>query len=46
MPGTHTSGKVIPIFTQRTCTEPTCDGTCGRQHPNGTVTYGDGGEAA
>ena len=41
----HADASVIPLFTQRTCTEPSCDGTCGRQHPN-AATYGDGGEAA
>ena len=45
MSKTHTDASVIPIFTQRTCTEPSCDGTCGRQHPNAPVTYGSGDAA-
>jgi len=43
----HTDASVIPIFTQRTCTEPSCDGTCGRSHPAlAMVTADDDGDAA
>jgi hypothetical protein len=34
MSKTHTDASLVPYLTPRTCTDPSCNGSCGRKnHP-------------